>query len=529
MRSVLLAAAAVIVILLGVFFRFYHVEQKSLSDDEAVTMMHIVGSTEGEAVSRSPELKHVADLQAILHPSAGLKPLTATIETLRDEDPQHPPAYYMIARVWVGMFGTSRAVLRTLSVIVGLLALPCMYWLCMELFAAPAAAWCGVALLAVSPVNVLYAQEIREYGLWLVALLASSALYIRALRSGSIAAWAAYAVVLGFSLYTYPVSLLIALAHGIVAVAATTTVKSRVRALLAVAVGLMLFLPWLWVIATHLGQVNRGMAVINSTHQSPFGVLRAFLAEVRLDSFDLNGAWSGIGAVALLGITAVAVYAVYEISRFGSSVTRWFIWSLLLCTTLPFVGLDLLGSGQRTATTRYFIPLFVALDLALVALMHSKVVEWNSHGKGRRQFWVVVFALILAVRIGSCAADARAMTWWTKYNIRPMVAAARINAGSHPLIISDNYLVWSLVISEYTDPAVAVALAPRCYLCEPTAPVKLDLEKLVRPGVVDTVFLLGASRSLSDEVNQIVRDDPQMPRYQCIEIRGECAGELSLW
>jgi hypothetical protein len=192
--------------------------------------------------------------------------------------------------------------------------------------------------------------------------------------------------------------------------------------------------------------------------------------------------------------------------------------------------LDLLGSGQRTATTRYFVPLFLALDLSLLALMHSKVLlNWHSPGKAARQFWLVVFALIFAMRIGSCAADARATTWWTKYNIRPMVAAARINAAAHPLIISDNYLVWSLIVSEYADPSVAVALTPRCYLCESSAPLKLDLEKWLHPGAADTVFLLGASKPLLDEVDQILRDAPQMPRYQCIEVRGECAGELSLW
>lgn len=39
-----------------------------------------------------------------------------------------------------------------------------------------------MALIAVSPFHVLYAQEAREYSLWTVTILLSSAALLRAMR-----------------------------------------------------------------------------------------------------------------------------------------------------------------------------------------------------------------------------------------------------------------------------------------------------------------------------------------------------------
>ncbi|MFH1468349.1 MAG: hypothetical protein ABIO70_28430 [Pseudomonadota bacterium] len=48
---------------------------------------------------------------------------------LAADEPQHPPAYYLLARGWVGLFGDGIRALRVLSVLIPLLGLPALWWL----------------------------------------------------------------------------------------------------------------------------------------------------------------------------------------------------------------------------------------------------------------------------------------------------------------------------------------------------------------------------------------------------------------
>ena len=57
-----------------------------------------------------------------------------------------------------------------------------MYWFVRELVASRRAALIAMLLMGVSPLFILYGQEAREYALWTLTLLLSSAALLRALR-----------------------------------------------------------------------------------------------------------------------------------------------------------------------------------------------------------------------------------------------------------------------------------------------------------------------------------------------------------
>jgi len=68
-------------------------------------------------------------------------------------------------------FGSSVTVTRGLAALISLFVFPCIYWLCLKLFKS---GWMAMALVAVLPIHVVYAQEAREYSLWPAAILLSS-------------------------------------------------------------------------------------------------------------------------------------------------------------------------------------------------------------------------------------------------------------------------------------------------------------------------------------------------------------------
>ena len=114
-----------------------------------------------------------------------VQPGTSVLTLITDlarHDPQHPPLYYVLAKVWVDLFGDSVYALRMLSVLFSGLALLAMYWFVSELAASRRAALLAMLLMGVSPLFILYGQEAREYAFWTLTLLLSSAALLRALR-----------------------------------------------------------------------------------------------------------------------------------------------------------------------------------------------------------------------------------------------------------------------------------------------------------------------------------------------------------
>ena len=99
-----------IVIALGICFRFANIDKKVYWYDETVTSIRLSGYTKedfSDLVSDSRVIK-VADLQKYQQPEAN-KSLIDTIRSLAVENPEHPPLYFILARLWGQVFGYSPA------------------------------------------------------------------------------------------------------------------------------------------------------------------------------------------------------------------------------------------------------------------------------------------------------------------------------------------------------------------------------------------------------------------------------------
>lgn len=204
----------IVLLLLGIFFRFVNLDRKVYWHDETFTSIWISGYRPQEIIDQAfnGQVIDSKDLQKYQYPNPE-RTLIDTLKNLATEDPQHPPLYYLITRLWVQGFGNSVAVTRSVSAVISLLAFPCIYWLCLELFESPLVGWIAIALISVSPFHILYAQEAREYSLWIVTILLSCAALLRAIRLKTKLSWVIYAVTLVLGLYTFPLIGLTELAY----------------------------------------------------------------------------------------------------------------------------------------------------------------------------------------------------------------------------------------------------------------------------------------------------------------------------
>ena len=527
-----LRACVGLAIVLGIFFRFYHIDRKVYWDDEIFTSLHVLGLTEADVVARSPALTSAAALRTVLHPGPHQPNTVAdTVRALVIEDPHHSPLYYIAAYAWVKLFGDSIATIRMLSAILGVLALPCMYWLCMELFATPAAAWMGTALLALAPVSVLYSQEAREYALWTIAIVLMGATFLRAARLMSAGSWALYAAAVTFGLYVFPFSAFVAVGNLAVLGSRKTfpTNRGRLYPIAATSAALVLFLPWLVIVARGLQVIDRSMNTTLAHKNSVAGVLRLFLGLFRLDFIDLNLLHRAtINLLILVPVLAFVAYAVSVVCRSDDGRLKLFVLAMMIFAAAPFVLPDLLISGNRTSNPRYFTPLYIALDLSLVYLFQTKLLAAGPR-PARRLLWPAVFGGLLVARLVSCGLSSQAHTWWTKYNERSIDIAQVVNTSTHPILITDNLIEFALSLSNYLNDRVALDLAPRCYMCSFGDRGPMNIAALRRGDGRSAVFLLGPSVRLQGEVQTAMRASRTEQNYHCIDVRSNCASTLHLW
>lgn len=174
---------------------------------------------------------------------AWLRVLTPGLDT-------HPPLYYALLKAWAALVapavGAMQSVfaLRFLSVVFALPMIPLAYLAATWLFgrgAGTLAAW----LMAVSPVQVYYAQELRMYALAACLSLASTVLLMALLQGRASRRWVfAYGLVTLAGLYTHYGVAFVLPAHFLAAL--TLALERRRRGLER---GWSPLTPWLWTMA----------------------------------------------------------------------------------------------------------------------------------------------------------------------------------------------------------------------------------------------------------------------------------------
>jgi mannosyltransferase len=166
-----------------------------------------------------------------------------------------PPLYYYLLHFWMKVFGQSNVAVRSLSGVLGVVTLPVAY-LCGKRFGGRAVGWILVALLASAPFAVFYATESRMYGLVILLTGCGYLALERAVVAPTRGNLAAVAVVTAALLYTQYWSLYLVGIVGLWLLANIIRSRRAARrgvaderpapwpALIALAVGCLLFVPW---------------------------------------------------------------------------------------------------------------------------------------------------------------------------------------------------------------------------------------------------------------------------------------------
>lgn len=445
-----------LLVVLGIFLRFLNLTHLVYWHDEVYTLLRITGHTRSQLIEQTfigqeIEPKSLLALQQF-QPNVTLGQV---IERMGIEDAQHPPLFYVTLRFWVQWLGNTIVVVRSWAALLGILAFPCLYWLCRELFPSPLTMVVAFALFAVSPMHVLFAQEAREFSLWTTTILLSSAALLSALRLKSRWSWGVYGLTVAIALYTFLFSGLVMLGHGVYVLLRenlriTRTVFAYLTASL---VGVVAFIPWIYFIVRFYPIIQASTEWTGDPVPEWIAIQAGMLNFSRvLVDFDLrlDNLWTYLLVVPTL---LLEIYAIYFVCRRAPYSISAFILTLIGGTFLSLMLPDLILDGQRAIVSRYLFPCYMGVLLAVAYLISAQLAASQTQ---RRRIGQGVFALVLCCGLASCVAISQANTWWNKISsyYHPTIAQV-LNQKPQPLLVTDAYAI---------NPGNAVALS---YLVKP--------------------------------------------------------------
>jgi uncharacterized membrane protein len=439
---------------MSILFRFFNLDGKVYWHDETYASLRISGYTVNEAKQQLFNNRVIGGESFAQFQGANPeKSLNDTIMSLAKQDSLHPPLYYIIARLWMEIFGNSVTAIRSLSACISLLIFPCVYWLCRELFNVPLSVpGVAIALMAISPIHLVYAQEAQEYILWLVTILLSSASLLRAVRLESqnkdqlakerqrpdlFASWSIYALTLAVSLYTFLWSAFVAVAHGIyVIITAKFQLTETVRTyLLASLVSFLAFMPWITVVTGDFFQflISADKTTAQSSLIPIFPFLLMQLSRIFFDiDFSLE---TSLGYLIAPFFFTLVGYSIYFICRTTNYKVWLFIIILIVVPALPLILPDLIAGGIRPSTEPYLIPSYLGIQLAVAYLLATQIYNESVSG---RIIWQIIMTLVIICGLISYKVSSQADTWWNKgMNYGNPQVAQIINQSNRPLLISN--------------------------------------------------------------------------------------------
>jgi uncharacterized membrane protein len=425
-----------LVVAAGIWLRFQNLDRKAWWVDEVQTSLLIGGVTEQEMFEDIAKGAVVKPESLIRYEvPTWNKGWFDTVAACAHDDPKLSPLYYLTAREWARVFGSTPEKLRLLSVVAGILAIPALYWLSLELFEDKTIAIVGAALLAVSPMAIAYSQHARVYSLLVCAMLGASAILLRALRTRSRSAWLVYGLIISISMY---LSLLFA---AVIAAHAAYVFYRCYRSAdkygvfqftLSLSMAVLISIPWTFALVSH----PAGIIAQHFWTQSVtlFDWIKNFALNLTRTFADVDRTNDSLYWISGLSLLVLCIFSIWTFIKSAPRMAAVFLLFQILISAGPLVIADFAIGGMRALVVRFLLPVYLGLILIVAFVINQMIRSCN-----RSKSWTGLFILCGLVLIGvySSYEMVQAKVWWdrgiSKYDI---TAAGYLNALPKPLLIA---------------------------------------------------------------------------------------------
>lgn len=299
------------------------------------------------------------------------QPLVRLLPLVRANDP-HPPLYYLLLHLWMGIFGDGEVAVRALSVLISAAIVP-VTWAFGRRLLGSWPALLGAVIIAVAPSQVASGQEARMYGLLTLLSVASWWALWAGLETGRRGSWVAYALLTAASLYTQYYSFFIWGAQGAYLLWRRSNVATWRTWVVASIAALLLFLPWL---PAFVDQVTSGRAWPAHRPElrwaAPLEVLLGMTIGGQIGQAVGLGGWTmqavSIAAVPLAGAAAAAILSAAALRARSLGGIKAL---LVMAALLPLLAAFMLSLWLNVFSPRYLVFITPPIVLLLLAGLHT--------------------------------------------------------------------------------------------------------------------------------------------------------------
>jgi mannosyltransferase len=298
----------------------------------------------------------------------------------------HPPAYYVVLRLWSYLFGNALWSLRGFSVFFGVLTVYMVYLFIKAAFKREDMALGAALLVAINPFQIQYVTEARMYTFGTFLLMLSAYYLVRAFESERKKYWLAFAIATSLTMYTHYYLFFSVLAIGLFALyyavknygSELRRYKNFVGAYILV---LILYIPWLKTFKFQFSQVQENYWIPKIDKWSIWETNYRLLTGTGADT-NSHG-----GQIYVVIAAFISLFLIYKIIKKEINNYKWLV---LLCTLVPFVGAVLLSLKQSIYLDRYFL---------FAALFYSVAVAIFIFGIQRQKLKYALFIIIVLVSL----------------------------------------------------------------------------------------------------------------------------------
>ena len=373
----------------------------------------------------------------------------------------HPPLYYYLLKGWTSIFGDSVAAYRSLSVVLGVVALVLIYCLVKKLFGRKAASL-ATFLVAISPMFVRYGTETRMYMLVVTIAVAATLVFHKLLHSTK-KRWAVlYGLLICLGMWTHYFTAVVWLSHWVYRYIYLRRHDLRGRQLarvyfdrnwlLAHGLAIACYLPWLPVALRQMSGLGGGFWIPSLTINTLSDYLSQFLM------YQNGGDIGGWLVVMVLGVVVLAAWLGYRMHRQSSGSQRD---NLLLIMTIAFAPVALLFILSLPPLTPMFIDRYLLTALVFLAILMGLIIILS-----RRQLWAVAGLTVLLIGC-FCFGIYNVYRLGTYGNFSSGSLAkdlmARIqsdDASDVPIVVGESYSYYEMSIYEDRGNPIHFLLAP---------------------------------------------------------------------
>ena len=528
-RQTALIWLTIILLILGIFFRFGNIDRKIHSPEETITYLRISGYNELEFVEHILSGKVINSQELFKYQRINAeKGWQDSIKEIANH-PDKAPLYYLMARLWTQIFGSSLAALRFFSALIAILAFPAVYLLCRELFGLPLTRWTAIATISISPFHVLFAGEGQPLTLVTTTILLSSAALLRAMRVNTISSWLIYSALVAVGFYSHWFFSCVAIAHLIYVLFAERMRPNRIvlSFLISFAIASITAIPLIANINLTIPLFYRDISQI--WRQTPsLETIESWVLDLTRPFFDLDRGWCiptqdpGCQTLlnyeqSLLYILAIpllflVIYSIYFLFKNAPRRVGLFILVLIggIFIDLVLPDVSRVGTGGDYETVhRYVLPYLIGVELAVAYCISNKIADTYDRF-WQHKFWQSVLLIVISLGVISSGLSLQAYSWWNKasnYSIQPI--AEIINKSStKPLLFY--FLPDPVLKSAENAEKALIEIVPLSNSLEPKVGMMFlaganKIENI--PDTYDTIFLYQPAPELRDwlekEENQL--------------------------